>query len=123
VELSYRDYIKAVNVGNWRHAWDQLPSSTERAEDYGLGPKDRLEDAVEATLSALGMACCEGTDLIPPNSRSHTALLSGAVLGGSRVLARVQFGMDAARNVAMKVISRAEDDGTAELVHLIIQNS
>lgn len=173
VELSHRDYIKAVNVGNWRHAWDQLPGSTERSDDYGLGPRERLEDAVEATLKALGegdrddppacripcmlmrvslpasgMSTCEGTDIIQPNARSHTVLLSGSVLGQRPIMARVQFGaflellgvellsstppehvigfrsgMDGARNVAMKVISRGESDEIAELVHLIIQSA
>jgi hypothetical protein len=35
------------------------------------------QDAVEAVISILGMAACDGTDAVPPNARSHTVLLSG----------------------------------------------
>ncbi len=39
------------------------------ADDYGLGQRSGLEEAVEAVIATLGMAPCEGTDVVPPNAR------------------------------------------------------
>lgn len=50
-------------------AWEELPEESEMADDYGLGTRASLEEAVEAVLATLGMAPCEGTDVVPPNAR------------------------------------------------------
>ncbi len=63
------DYIAAMPVPNFRTAWEALPAEAEMADDYGLGTRPGLEDAVEAVLVTLGMAPCEGTDAVPPNAR------------------------------------------------------
>jgi len=63
------DYIAAMPVSNFRAAWEALPAESEMADDYGLGTRPGLEDAVEAVLATLGMAPCEGTDAVPPNAR------------------------------------------------------
>ena len=55
-------------------AWEELPDESEMADDYGLGTRPGLEDAVEAVLSTLGMAPCEGTDVVPPNARWELGL-------------------------------------------------
>ena len=49
--------------------WQALPADAEMADDYGLGMRSGLEEAVEAVLTTLGMAPCEGTDAVPPNAR------------------------------------------------------
>ena len=46
-----------------------LPEEAEMADDYGLGTRSGLEEAVEAVIATLGMAPCEGTDAVPPNAR------------------------------------------------------
>ena len=59
-------------VGLDRYAWDQLAEAEEVADDYGLGARDSLQDAVEAVIAILGMkvrvgagnACAEGHMLI-----------------------------------------------------------
>ena len=38
-----------------RYAWDQLAEAEEVADDYGLGARDSLQDAVEAVIAILGM--------------------------------------------------------------------
>lgn len=50
-------------------AWEELAEDSEMADDYGLGTRASLEEAVEAVLATLGMAPCEGTDVVPPNAR------------------------------------------------------
>ena len=66
---------------------------------------------------------CEGTDAVPPNARSHTVLLSGKFPGEEQALARLQFGLDAQRQVAMKVVVRAADVEVSNAVHSIIQDA
>jgi coatomer protein complex subunit gamma len=114
------DYIARAPVGNFRKAWEELPAESERTDDYGLGPRDGLAEALEAVLGTLGMAACEGSDAVPGNARSHTALLSGTFVGGVPVLVRLQLGMDAASNVAMKLCVRAADGDVSDIIHQII---
>ena len=38
-----------------RYAWEQLASAEEVADDYGLGLRDSIQDAVEAVIGILGM--------------------------------------------------------------------
>lgn len=82
-----------------------------------------LQDAVEAVGRILGMQACEGTDAVPPNARSHTLLLSGIVVGDVQVLVRLSFGIDAQRNVAMKLAVRSESADVSEAIHAIIQEA
>lgn len=81
------------------------------------------QDAVEAVGRILGMQACEGTDAVPPNARSHTLLLAGTVVGDVQVLVRLAFGIDAGRNVAMKLVVRSESAEVSEAIHHIIQQS
>ena len=110
-------------LSNFRTAWEALPADTEREDDYGLGPRDGLQETAEAVVAILGMCPCEGSEAVPPNARSHTLLLSGAFPGGRRALVRLLLGMDASGSVAMKVVSRAEDAALSEAVHAIIQEA
>ena len=81
VEVGAVDYVQKVNVGNFRKVWDGLDGESERVDDYGLGQRESLQDAVEAVVGILGMRPCEGTEAVPPNARSHTTLLSGMFVG------------------------------------------
>lgn len=123
VEVSAADYIKPVYTPNFRAVWEQLPEDSEMVDDYAIGQRDSLQDAVEAVMKILGMQACEGTDAVPPNARSHTALLSGIVVGDVQVLVRLQFGIDMSRNVAMKLAVRSEAADVSEAIHQIIQEA
>lgn len=61
--------------------------------------------------------------MVSSNARSHTCLLSGQFLGGVKVLVRVSFGIDAQKQVAMKLAVRAEDQAVSDAVHEIIANA
>ena len=123
LEVAAADYVKPAYVPNFRAAWEALPEDSEMVDDYGLGQRESLQDAVEAVTRILGMAPSEGTDAVPPNARSHTVLLAGTVVGGAQALVRLQFGIDAGRNVAMKLASRSETQEVSEAIHMIIQEA
>ena len=58
--------------------------------------------------------------MVPSNSRSHTCLLSGVFIGNLKVLVRLQFGLDANREVAMKLAVRSEDESVSDTIHEIV---
>ncbi len=100
-----------------------MGEATELADEYGLGQREGLQDALETVVAILGMKPCEASDIVPPNARSHTVLLAGEVIGGVSALARVSFGIDMQRNVAMKVVVRAETEDVSAAIHEIIQSA
>lgn len=120
VVVTPADYVKPTKIANFRAAWEQLDADTETTDDYGLGQRSSLEEAIEAVIETLGMSVCDGTDAVPPNARSHQVALSGTFLGEELCLVRLSFGIDSKKNVAMKVIARGETADVAEAVHLII---
>lgn len=117
------DYVKPLYVPNFTDAWEEAPEDSEIVDSYGLGQKEALQDAVEAVVRLMGMAACEGSDAVPPNARSHAVTLAGTVVGDAQVLVKLNFGMDAAKNVAMKMAVRSDSPETSEAVHLIIQEA
>ncbi|MED6204125.1 hypothetical protein PIB30_006192 [Stylosanthes scabra] len=114
------DYILKVGVSNFRNAWESLGDDFERVDEYGLGPRESLAEAVNAVINLLGMQPCEGTEVVPPNSRSHTCLLSGVYIGNIKVLVRLSFGLDGPKDVAMKLAVRSEDESVSDAIHEIV---
>ncbi|KXZ54500.1 hypothetical protein GPECTOR_4g565 [Gonium pectorale] len=123
LEVTPADYVKPTLLGNFRKAWEELDPSTEKEDEYGLGQREALQDAVEAVIGILGMQPCEGSEAVPPNARSHTVLLAGIFVGYQQVLVRMSFGIDAGNNVAMKLVVRAESLELSEAIHQIIQDA
>eukprot|EP00245_Coleochaete_scutata_P011586 TRINITY_DN4319_c0_g2_i1.p1 TRINITY_DN4319_c0_g2~~TRINITY_DN4319_c0_g2_i1.p1 ORF type:complete len:907 (-),score=212.04 TRINITY_DN4319_c0_g2_i1:451-3171(-) len=123
LEVVSSDYVLKAGVSNFRNAWESLSPEFERTDEYGLGVKETLQEAVEAVINILGMQPCEGTETVPANARSHTCLLSGYYIGHVQVLVRLAFGIDAQRQVAMKLIARAEDEVVSDAIHEIIANA
>ncbi|XP_021731605.1 LOW QUALITY PROTEIN: coatomer subunit gamma-like [Chenopodium quinoa] len=120
VDVVAADYMLKVGVSNFRNAWDSIGADFEKVDEYGLGPRENLTEAVNAVISLLGMQPCEGTEVVPSNSRSHTCLLSGVFIGNVKVLVRLQFGLDSNREVAMKLAVRSEDDAVSDTIHEIV---
>lgn len=118
-EVVAADYMLKVGVSNFKNAWDNMPDF-EHTDEYGLGPRESLTEAVNAVISLLGMQPCEGTEVVPSNSRSHTCLLSGVYIGNVKVLVRMSFGIDSSKEVAMKLVVRAEDDNVSLAIHEIV---
>ncbi|KAJ6707868.1 COATOMER SUBUNIT GAMMA [Salix viminalis] len=123
LEVVAADYMMKVGVSNFRNAWESMGEDFERVDEYGLGPRESLAEAVSAVINLLGMQPCEGTEAVATNSRSHTCLLSGVFLGNVRVLVRLQFGIEGSRDVAMKLAVRSEDEAVGDAIHDIVSCS
>ncbi|KAF1896632.1 hypothetical protein Lal_00034331 [Lupinus albus] len=120
LEVVGADYILKVGVSNFRNAWESMGPGSERVDEYGLGPRESLAEAVNTVTNLLGMQPCEGTEVVPPNSRSHTCLLSGVFIGNVKVLVRLSFGLDGPKDVAMKLSVRSEDEAVSDAIHEIV---
>eukprot|EP00262_Sarcandra_glabra_P007946 TRINITY_DN21096_c0_g1_i1.p1 TRINITY_DN21096_c0_g1~~TRINITY_DN21096_c0_g1_i1.p1 ORF type:complete len:888 (+),score=178.63 TRINITY_DN21096_c0_g1_i1:53-2716(+) len=121
-EVVSADYVLKVGVSNFKNAWDSMGPDCERVDEYGLGVRESLAEAVNAVISILGMQPCEGTEAVPSNSRSHTCLLSGVYIGNVKVLVRLSFGIDGPKQVAMKLAVRSEDPAVSDAIHEIVAN-
>jgi len=121
LEVGIQDYVKATPVPNFRKRWEELGQDVELADEYGLGQRPKgLQDAVDVIVVALGLQACEGTDFVPPYSRSHMCLLSGVAVGGFTALARVRLGIDTGMNVAIKLEVRSDGKSVSEALHAVI---
>ncbi|KAM2928196.1 hypothetical protein COP2_035461 [Malus domestica] len=121
LEVVAADYILKVPVFNFKNAWESMGADFERVDEYGLGPRENLTEAVNAVISLLGMQPCEGTEAVASNSRSHSCVLSGVYIGNVKVLVRLLFGIDSSsKEVAMKLTVRSEDGAVSDAIHEIV---
>jgi coatomer protein complex subunit gamma len=114
------DYMLRVGVSNFRNAWENMDLDSERVDEYGLGARESLAEAVSAVINILGMQPCEGTEVVPKNARSHTCLLSGAFIGDVKVLVRLSFGLSGTNEVAMKLAVRSDDPEVSDKIHEVV---
>ncbi|CAH8262369.1 unnamed protein product [Arabidopsis lyrata] len=122
LEVVAADYMVNVGVSNFRNAWENMDEGNELVDEYGLGPRDSLGEAVKAVTDLLGMQSCEGTETVASNARSHTCLLSGLYIGNVKVLVKAQFGMDSSKEIVMKLAVRAEDPSVSDAIHALVAN-
>ncbi|CAN7048286.1 hypothetical protein IGI04_025642 [Brassica rapa subsp. trilocularis] len=120
LEVVPADYMVNVGVSNFRNAWENMDPENELVDEYGLGPRESLGEAVKAVTDVVGMQSCEGTETVASNARSHTSLLSGLYIGNVKVLVKAQFGMDNRKEIAMKLAVRADDQSVSEAIHAIV---
>lgn len=59
VEVTAADYMKKIGVSNFKNAWESIGDDCERIDEYGLGVRDSLKEAVSAVIDILGMQPCE----------------------------------------------------------------
>ncbi|XP_020088256.1 coatomer subunit gamma-2 [Ananas comosus] len=123
LEIVPGDYMRKVPVANFKNAWESMGPENEQVDEYALGVRESLAEAVSAVINILGMQPCEGTEVVPSNSRSHTCLLSGVYIGNVKVLARLSFGISGPKEVAMKLVVRSEDPDVTARIHQIVIES
>ena len=58
-EVVAADYMLKVGVSNFKNAWDSMGPEAERVDEYGLGTRESLAEAVNAVINILGMQPCE----------------------------------------------------------------
>ncbi|KAK1651767.1 hypothetical protein QYE76_069572 [Lolium multiflorum] len=114
------DYMLRVAVSNFRNAWENMDPESERVDEYGLGARESLAEAVSAVTGILGMQPCEGTEVVQSNARSHICLLSGVFIGDVKVLVRLSFGLSGPKEVAMKLAVRSDDPEVSDKIHEIV---
>jgi len=51
--------VLKVGVSNFRNAWESLGPDFERVDEYGLGPRESLAEAVNTVINLLGLQPCE----------------------------------------------------------------
>lgn len=121
LEIVPADYMLRVAVSNFRNAWENMDPESERVDEYGLGARESLAEAVSAVTGILGMQPCEGTEVVPSNARSHVCLLSGVYIGDVKVLVRLSFGLSGpTKEVAMKLAVRSDDPEVSDKIHEIV---
>lgn len=59
LEVAAADYVLKVGVSNFRNAWESMGPEYDRVDEYGLGPRESLAEAVSAVISLLGLQPCE----------------------------------------------------------------
>ena len=59
LEIVPADYMLRVAVSNFRNAWENMDPESERVDEYGLGARESLAEAVSAVTGILGMQPCE----------------------------------------------------------------
>jgi coatomer subunit gamma len=124
VDITSSDFITpVVPQEGFRAVWEELGEESELVDDYGIGQREGLQEAVEALQGIMGMATCEGSDVVPPNARSHTLMLAGKVVSDVPVVVRLAFGIDPSKNVAMKLAVRSGSVEVSEAIHQIIQEA
>ncbi len=123
IDCSPANYVKSSPTSNFTESWESLGEENEVADSYALGQRESVQEAVETVIELMGMSTCDGTDMVPPNARSHAVSMAGTVVGDVDVFIRLQFGMSADQNVAMKLSVRAEDPAFCECIHSIIQQA
>lgn len=59
LEVTAADYVLKVGVSNFRSAWESFGPDFEREDEYGLGPRESLAEAVHTVTNLLGLQPCE----------------------------------------------------------------
>lgn len=57
--MTSADYMLKVGVSNFKNAWESMGDECERVDEYGLGVRESLKEAVSAVIDILGMQSCE----------------------------------------------------------------
>lgn len=63
LEIVAADYMLKLGVSNFRNAWESMDPDSERVDEYGLGARESLAEAVSAVITLLGMQPCEVSDI------------------------------------------------------------
>lgn len=64
MQVTAADYILKTGVSNFRNVWESMDPDSERVDEYGLGVRENLQEAVRAVSTILGMQPCEVSTVI-----------------------------------------------------------
>eukprot|EP00537_Pseudo-nitzschia_pungens_P002638 CAMPEP_0172358800 /NCGR_PEP_ID=MMETSP1060-20121228/3068_1 /TAXON_ID=37318 /ORGANISM="Pseudo-nitzschia pungens, Strain cf. cingulata" /LENGTH=945 /DNA_ID=CAMNT_0013080151 /DNA_START=148 /DNA_END=2985 /DNA_ORIENTATION=+ len=119
LEISTSDFMAKVTVPDFRKAWEAIGNGNEVLEKFALQFK-KMDDAIDAIVSFLGMQPCDGTGKLKPDNmngaKPHMLHMSGAFVTGSQVLARAQVAMQPSGGVVLKIAVRSDDEAVSRMV-------
>jgi len=121
LEIMTSDFMAKVTVPDFRKSWETIGNSNEVLEKFALQFK-KMDDAVAAIISFLGMQPCDGTGQLKPGNtgnQPHMLHMSGSFVSGQSVLARAQVTMDAASGsgqVIFKIAVRSDSEAVSRMV-------
>jgi len=118
--LTTSDFMAKVTVPDFRKSWETIGNNHEVLEKFSLQFK-KMEEAVAAIISFLGMQPCDGTGQLKAGntgSAPHMLHLSGSFLGGQEVLARAQVAIspDSPGQVIFKIAVRSDSEQVSRMV-------
>jgi coatomer protein complex subunit gamma len=118
LEITTSDFMAKVTTPDFRKSWEELGNTNEVLEKFALQFK-KMDDAVAAIISFLGMQPCDGTGTIKPDAgnKPHMLHMSGAFVTGQQVLARAQVAFNGDQGqVILKIAVRSEDEAVSRMV-------
>ena len=92
-----------------------MDAEGEHRESFALSFK-KLDEAIDAILTSLGLQAVDNTGTITPGDIKHTLHCSGIFIGGITVLARAQVQFDDQAGVLLKIAVRSQSKEISELV-------
>ncbi|KAF5954864.1 hypothetical protein HYC85_007720, partial [Camellia sinensis] len=125
LEVVAADYMLKVGVSNFRNAWESMGPDCERVDEYGLGPRESLAEAVSAVINLLGMQPCEVSKSLRARRlsqmpRDRTRAYCLVCSWARKCLFGLSFGIDGPKEVAMKLAVRSEDECISDAIHEIV---
>ena len=118
LEISTRDFMAKVSIGDFRKSWEQFGTECEILEKFSL-PFKKIEDAAKAVIDYLGMQPADGTGNIPVSDdmkRIHSLHLSGIFIGNIPVLVRAMLQTDDKNGVVLKIAVRSSNESVSRMV-------
>uniref|UniRef100_A0A2S2Q2F3 Coatomer subunit gamma n=1 Tax=Sipha flava TaxID=143950 RepID=A0A2S2Q2F3_9HEMI len=118
VEMTLKDQMLKVKVGNWETLWEEAKSVCYEVQETFALPltEEGLSDTVSRIISFLGMAAANNSDNVnPSNKSSHIVNLAGMMRGNCKVLAQAKLALSE-NSVTIQLTVRSTDERIAELV-------
>ncbi|XP_025417234.1 coatomer subunit gamma-2 [Sipha flava] len=118
VEITLKDQMLKVKVGNWETLWEEAKSVCYEVQETFALPltEEGLSDTVSRIISFLGMAAANNSDNVnPSNKSSHIVNLAGMMRGNCKVLAQAKLALSE-NSVTIQLTVRSTDERIAELV-------
>lgn len=118
VEMTLKDQMLKVKVGNWDALWEEAKSVCFEVQETFALPltSGGLSDTVSQIISFLGMAASNNSENVhPPNKSSHIVNLAGMMRGNCKVLAQAKLALSE-NSVTIQLTVRSMDERVAELV-------
>lgn len=57
--MTAADYILKTVITNFRGSWEAIDAESEKVDEYVIGVRESLQEAVQAVTTILGMQPCE----------------------------------------------------------------